>query len=133
MEKEKYIVLQPECIQFGENSMKILDSHHGRYRIPYRKIVFAFLNITDRKSGICYEPEIADVTRDMEGELIFYDSEHQKWKIQTDLLGKTAGCLLADLALHAPYILLGKQTWLEVDDEEEFAEAARMADVMRRC
>ena len=111
--------------------MKILDSHRGRYKIPYQKIVSAFLRIQDGESGICYEPEITDITRDMNGDLILYDTENSRWRIQMDLAESTAGSVLADLAVRAPYILIGRQSWLDVDEEEDFAEAVRMTAVMR--
>ena len=40
---------------------------------------------------------------------------------------------MVDLAVHAPYILMGGQEWLNVDSEEEFIEAVRMTDVMRHA
>ncbi len=52
MKKEMCIVLETECIQFNGNCIRILDSHRGRDKIPYRKIVTAFLRVTDKETGI---------------------------------------------------------------------------------
>lgn len=131
MTERMCITLRPERIHLGGSSMKILDSHRGRYKIPYQEIVSAFLSVPDRKTGVYYEPEITDITRDMNGDLILYDTENSRWRIQMDLAESTAGSVLADLAVHAPYILIGRQPWLDVDEEEDFAEAVRMTAVMR--
>lgn len=131
MAERMCITLRPERIHLSGSSMKILDSHRGRYKIPYQEIVSAFLRIPDRESGIYYEPEVTDITRDMNGDLILYDTENSRWRIQMDLAESTAGSVLADLAVRAPYILIGRQPWLDVDDEEDFAEAVRMTAAMR--
>ena len=131
MAEKMCITLRPERIHLGGSSMKILDSHRGRYKIPYREIVSAFLSVPDRESGIYYEPDITDITRDMNGDLILYDTENSRWRIQMDLAESTAGNVLIDLAVHAPHILIGGQTWLDADEEEDFAEAVRMTAVMQ--
>lgn len=131
MAERMYITLRPEQIHLGGSCMKILDSHRGRYKIPYQEIVSAFLSIPDRESGVYYEPDITDITRDMNGDLILYDTANSRWRIQMDLAESTAGNVLADLAVHAPYVLLGRQPWLDVDDEEDFAEAVKMTAAMR--
>lgn len=123
--------LRPERIQFGRDSMKISDSHYGGYKIPYQKIVVVCLSIPDKESGVYQEPEITDITADMEGDLILYDSDYCRWRIQTDLIDRTAGRLLEELAMLVPYLFMGEQSWLDVDNEEEFGEAVRMTNAMR--
>lgn len=131
MAERMCITLRPKRIHLSGSSMEILDSHRGRYKIPYRKIISAFLSVRDKETGIYYEPEVTDITRGMNGDMILYDIENSRWRIQMDLADSTVGSVLADLAMHAPYILIGKPPWLDIDDEEDFAEAVRMTAVMR--
>ncbi len=107
MQEKSQITLRPERIQFSSHSMKISDPDHGGYKIPYREIVLASLLAPGREEGTCYEPEITDITGDMEGDLILCDSKCCKWRIHPELTGMTAGSLLENLIIHAPYILVG--------------------------
>lgn len=131
MVKELQITLRPERICFGLNSMKISGLNCGSYIISYQEIILAFLSVQDKMSGIYYEPNVMDIARSIEGDLILYDSGHCRWRIQTDLVGIAANRLLADLAIHAPHIILGEHSWFDVNNEEEFAEAVRMVTTMR--
>lgn len=133
MGKESQITIRPEQIRFGSHNMKISGSDCGRYKIPYHEIVAAFLQIPDEESGTYHEPDITEITRDLKGDLILYDSGHGRWRIRTDLTGMAAGGLLEDLAIHAPYILIGgsEKSWLDLDNAEEFAEAVKMTEIMR--
>lgn len=107
MQEKSQITLRPEKIQFSSRSMKISDPDHGGYKIPYREIIHVSLMIPGREEGTCYEPEITDITGDMEGDLILCDSKCCKWRIHPELTGMTAGSLLENLTMHAPYILVG--------------------------
>lgn len=127
------ITLRPKRICFGLSGMKISDLDCGNYKIPYQEMILAFIGAQDRKSVNYPEPDIMDITKDMEGDVILYDSGHCRWRIQTDLTGITAGMLLTDLAMHAPHIILGGHAWFDVNNEEEFAEAVRMVAIMRCC
>ena len=46
---------------------------------------------------------------------------------------KAAGEVLLELSTYAPYILIGKQTWFDAEDEEDFAEISDMVELMYRC
>lgn len=133
MKRNLDITLRPESILFTGNCIKIADFNSGKYKISYKEIVLAYLRVRDRESGIVYEPEVIDITTDMEGELIICDSAHCQFRIKTDLTGKPAGALLLELALHAPYILIGAQTWFDQKDEREFKEIKNMVETMRWC
>ena len=91
------ITLRPEEIQFADNCMKISDSRHGKYMISYQKIVSAVLRVPDREAGTYYEPELADITRDMKGDIILYDTGNCKWRILTDIAENKAGGVIIDL------------------------------------
>ena len=133
MRKMLDIALRPEKIQFTGNCIRIVDFHSGKYKIPYKGIVLACLYVCDHESGICYEPEFTEITADMEGELVIYDSGNSRFKIKTDLTGKRAGALLLEIAFHVPYILLGSQPWLDVKSEADFLEAGNMVKLMQQC
>ena len=47
-----------------------------------------------------------------------------------DLVEKTAQAMLSELAMHAPHILIGRQTWVDLEDADAFAEIANMVDLM---
>lgn len=133
MEKKLNIILKPTDIQFTEKCIEIVDSHIGSCRIPYEDIVMSGLRIYDRELKDWYEPEITEITRDMEGDLVFLDSRGCRWVVYTELMEKTAEALLSELVMHAPHILVGRQTWIDLEDEDSFSEASSMVDLMRRC
>ncbi len=133
MEKELSVILKPVDIRFTEENIEIIDSRIGKYQLPYEDIVMAGLRVYDQESGSWYEPEITEITRDMEGDLVIRDSGSCQWMIHTDLIEKTAEAMLSELTMHAPYILIGRQTWIDLEDEDAFAEASGMVDLMRQC
>lgn len=133
MEENLNITLKPEQIRFTGSGIKIKDSCGGRYKIPYKELVMASVEVFDEDSGIYYEPEITDITEEMEGDLLLYNNQHRLWRIQTDGLDKPTGTLLAELVRYAPYIIVGRQTWLDMEDAAAFAEAGSMVELMREC
>ena len=78
----------------------------GVGRFPYRNMAYAYLCICDKAEKMYWEPELVELGRDVDGELILYDSDCRRYRIRTKRLRRTAGSLLIDLAIHAPYILL---------------------------
>lgn len=132
MKQKLNIVLKPTDIQFTEKWLETVDSHTGRYRLLYEDIVHAGLRIYDRNSGEWYEPEITEITKGMEGDLVLCDHQSCQWTIHTDLMEKTAQTILSELAMHAPYILIGRQTWIDLEDEDVFTEISNMVDLMRQ-
>lgn len=127
------ITFRPEKISFTKKCVQIVDPRMGKYRIPYAELVMAGIKIFDRQTGACFEPEITEITEEMEGELYLCNSENCCFLIRTERAGKTAGSLIAELSRHAPYILIGKQTWFDPDDDEAFAEVDSMVKLMRGC
>ena len=132
MEKEK-VVLYPERISFKRKRIRLLDGEKGRYQIPYEELVLACLRVTDQESGSSYEPEVTDITEEMEGELVLYDCRRRSVHLRTERLGRKAGSLFSELLEHAPYLLAGGSFWLDREDEEGMAEAYRMVTVMKEC
>lgn len=126
------ITLKPEKIRFTENCIKITDSHFGKYKIPYENLVQAWIRKND-ETGAAYEPEITDITEDMDGELLFRDSENCCFEIQTEQTGRPAGGMLSELSIHAPYILIGNPSWINPEDAEEREELNNMVNLMRDC
>lgn len=131
--KNLNIILKPTNIRFTEKNIEIIDSHIRRYQLPYEDIVTTALRIYNQESEDWYEPEITEITRDMEGDLVLRDNRRGYWIIHTDLMEKTAGAILLELVMHAPYILVGRQIWVDLEDEDAFAEISGMVDLMRQC
>ena len=125
------LTLKPEEIRFSKRCIRISDPVSGTYRVPYKEIVSAWLSVRKESNGGIIEPDISEITDRMGGDLFLYDIRHSCWKIQTGLTGRTGGALLLELAFHAPYILLGGQNWIDLDDENDFAQAGRMVELMR--
>lgn len=133
MEKNLDITFTPEKIHFTERCIQISDSHMGKYRIPYRELVLAGIIVFDKESGYRFEPEITEITEEMDGELYFCNSGNCCFRVRTECLGRTAGSLISELGRRAPYILIGKQTWFDPDDKESFEEVGNMVRLMRGC
>ena len=133
MKKNLDITLRPEKITFTGNCIKIADFHTRKYKISYKEIVLAYLRVFNQESGMSYEPEIVDITSNMEGELVIYNSARCQYRIKTDLTGKPAGALLLELSMHAPYILIGAQDWFDRGNDEEFEEIINMVKIMGQC
>lgn len=132
MGERQNITLKPEKIRFTENCIRMTDSRAGRYKIPYKNLVQVWIRGKDR-TGAMYEPEIMDITEDMEGELLIRDSKNCFFEIQTELTGKTAGGMLSELSMRAPYILVGKPGWIDSENPEVFGEMGSMVKLMREC
>ena len=130
---ESVIRLRPEKILFRNKSIIIAESGNRKGKIPYEQIVTAFLSVQGGESGDCLEPEITEITGDMDGELILRDRANRRWEIRTDLTGETAGALLEKLCIHAPYVLAGGQSWSGETGEEDFRRLAEMVGLMRSC
>lgn len=133
MENKAGIILKPSGIRFTGSCIKLRDSRSGEYRIPYKDLVLAGIRVYDKESGFYYEPEVTDITKDMDGDLILYDFRHVRWQIRTEVSGKRAGALIEELAMRSPGTLIGRQTWADIDNEEDFEEIGNMARLMGRC
>ncbi|MCI8978744.1 hypothetical protein D5282_01580 [bacterium 1xD8-48] len=133
MEKYLNITLKPQKVEFTGKSIKITDTISGKFQIPYRELASAYIRICDRETGGYYEPELADITGNMDGELILYNFQKCRWKIYTDETGKTAGSMLSELVKRAPYILSGGNSWIDLENEEDFSEIEKMVKLMRQC
>ena len=131
--ENRNITLHPEKISFRKSYVGIKDAAYGNRRIPYKEIVLGYLRVRDQESGGYYKPEITDITRDMDGDLILYDYRHCCFHIRTDLVSETAGAMLGELTMHAPYILAGGQEWFDEYDEKQFAEIGKMVEIMQGC
>ena len=131
--KNLNIILKPTDIQFTEKWVELVDFHTERHLLPYKDIVQAGLRVYNQESEEWYEPEITEITKGMEGDLVVCDNQNCQWIIHTDLMEKTAQAVLSELVMHAPYILVGRQTWVDLGDEDSFAEISDMVDLMRQC
>lgn len=127
------IRIMPEKVLFRENCIIITDSENGRYRILYKDIIYAYIRIQDSDTGECLAPEITDITKETDGELILYDNERRQWIIRTDRTREKAGMLFEKLCIHVPYILAGGQDWFNCSQEEDFKMIGQMAEIMREC
>ena len=131
--ENKNVILRPEKISFKRSYLGIKDTTYGNRRIPYEEIVLGYLKVPDQESGGCYKPELTEITENMDGDLILYDYRHCCFQIKTDLVSETAGAMLGELTMHAPYILAGGQEWFDEHDERQFAEIGEMVEIMRGC
>ena len=127
------VILHQEKISLKRSYIGIKDTRYWNRRIPYKEIILGYLKVWDRESGGYYKPEITEVTRDMDGDLILYDYRHCCFHIRTDLVSETAGAMLGELTMHAPYILAGGQEWFDEYDEKQFAEIGKMVEIMQGC
>ena len=127
------IVLEASKVQFTESGLTVIGFPYGVYRFPYRNMAYAYLCACDKPEEMYREPEIVELDKDVDGELVLYDSACCRYRIRTNRLGRTAGSLLIDLAMHAPYIVLGRQEWFDVSCERDFIEIRDMVDVRRQC
>ena len=127
------IILKPEQMHFTRSGIKMKDPRRGGYKILYKELVVASVEVFDEDSAAYYEPEITDITKEMKGDLLLYDNQHRLWHIRTDGLDKTAGALLEELVRYAPYIMIGQQTWFDMEDAAAFAGASGMVELMRQC
>ena len=99
-------------IVFEKDYLKLTDSKEGKYQISYEELVFVYLEAYSAESG---------------------EKRHCRWKLKTDLSGKKAGAIMIELGIHAPYILLGSQAWLDENEEDDFDQAKKMVQIMRKC
>ncbi len=127
------IRIAPERVLFRRSLMIITESETRKYRIPYKEIVYTYIRIWDDKEEQYLTPEIADITRKMEGEWIFHDRENWKWTILTHRLEERAGLLFKELCVHAPYVMAGGQDWFDSWEEQDMEEVGKMVELMRKC
>lgn len=127
------LILKPTDIRFTKKWIDIVDFHTGRYKLPYKDIVWAGLRVYNQNSEDWYEPEITEIIKGMEGDLLICDNQNRQWIIHTDLVEKTAQAMLSELVMLAPHILAGHQSWIDLDDEAAFAEISSMVKLMRQC
>ena len=125
--------IMPEKILFRKSFISLVEQERVKYRIPYKDIVVARIRVWDDKAKCYQEPEITEITGDMEGELVLYDRQHIQWVIQTDQSGRKAGSLLEELCIHAPYIMMGSQDWFNCSEEEDYKIIEQMVRTMRMC
>lgn len=120
----------PEKIVFYKNSITMAEKGKGTHRISYQDVVLAYLKVWDEVSGSYQEPEITEITPEMDGEMILYDKGHKRWIIRTEKAGKKAGALLEELCIHAPYIMVGGQDWFDRSLESDFETIGQMVGLM---
>lgn len=128
--------LRPREIVFGKEYLILTDIKGRRNRIPYEELVFVYLETYSTEPGeedCLIKPALEDITEAMDGELVMLDCRHCRWNLQTDLSGKTAGAVIRELGVYAPYILLGNQAWLNEKEEDDFDQAKKMVQIMRKC
>ena len=125
--------ITPERIVFGKSFIAAKTPQGERHRIFYKDIIWAYISVPDDRAGCCGNPDIADVTEDMEGTLVVYDKERCRWIFRTDQTGQTAGGLLKELCIHAPYIVAGGQDWFDISNKADFDMIRQMVKVKRAC
>lgn len=125
--------IEPDQIIFGKSFMTAEKSQGEKYRIFYKDIVWAYISVQNDRTGCWEEPDIADVTEDLDGELVVCDRKRCRWVMQTDRSGQTAGSLLKKLCISAPYIVAGGQDWFDISKKPDFDMVRQMVKVKRAC
>ena len=125
--------ITPERIVFGKSFIAAKTPQGERHRIFYKDIIWAYISVPDDRSGCCENPDIADVTENMEGTLVVYDKEQCRWIFRTDQTGQRAGGLLKELCIHAPYIVAGGQDWFDISNKADFDMIRQMVKAKRAC
>lgn len=125
--------IEPDRVIFGKSFITAEKSQGERYRIFYKDIIWAYVSVPNGRMEDCEKPDIADVTEDMEGELVVCDKKRCRWVIQTDRSGQAAGGLLKRLCLNAPYIVAGGQDWFDISNKQDFDMIRQMVKVKRAC
>lgn len=123
-------------IVFEKEYLKLTDRKEWEYQISYRELVFVYIesyNTESGEEGSVTKPALEDITEETDGELVILDCGHCCWKLQTALSGKTAGAILRELGIRAPYLLLGRQAWMDENEEDDFEQARKMVQIMREC
>lgn len=118
-------------ISCGKKCIHVSDTRHVVFKFPYDEIIVAYIEVFDKESNTFYRPEITDLTENICGKLVLYDSRFCRFEIYPGKTGKTAGMILKQLAVHAPYIFLSYEPWLEEYDEKQFAEIKEMVSIMK--
>lgn len=125
------VSIQAEKIDCEKGYIKVSDDRRMELCFPYKEIIVAYIEIFDSKKDIFYRPEIMELTEEMTGNLVLYDSKFVRFEIHLEQTEKTAGMILKQIALHASYIFLSYQPWLDERDEERFTEIKEMVSIMR--
>lgn len=118
-------------IKFGKHMLKVKDVSGRTLEIPYEEMVMAYIEVCDKESENVSRVSLADISEDVDGELVICDLRHFRYRFLAVQTGKKAGFYLKQLALYAPYLLFDSESWLEEEDEEAFEEAKRMVSIMR--
>lgn len=126
-----YVSIQAGNIDCERRGIKVSDDRHVELSLPYNEIIVAYIETFDNEKGNFYRPEIMELTDEMTGSLVLYDSNFVRFEIHLEKTEKTAGTILKQIAVHAPYIFLSYQPWLDERDEEHFAEVKEMVSIMR--
>ncbi len=125
------VLIQAGKISCDKKYIDVSDLCHVEFKIPYDEIIVAYIEDFDEEKRILYRPEIIDLTEETGGNLVLYDSQFCRFEIHLEQTGKKAGMIFKQLAVHAPYIFLSYQPWLDECDEEQFAEIKEMVSIMK--
>lgn len=118
-------------VSFRKSSVRMTDTGNAEIRFPYRKLVAAYLEVWEKGTGKLEHPGMAEVTEELEGSLVLLDGEFRRIRIHPVGKGKTAGAVLKQLAIHAPYLFLEYMPWMDQGDVLEFCRIQEMVAVMR--
>ncbi len=133
MKKHVNIILRPADIRFAEKWVEITDPHIGEYQISYEDIVRVSLRVYEQGRTDWYEPEITEITKDMDGDLVICNRWRNHFVLKMDLAGSEAGGVFGEFVKHAPHALFGAQPWLNEYDSRQFKEVLEMVDIMKAC
>lgn len=123
--------IQAKNIRCENNYIRVSDIRHAEFRFPYDELIAAYIEILDKKTKTFYRPELMELTEDMDGLFILYNDQFERFEIHLEQTRKTAGLILKQLAVYAPYLSLGYQPWLDEHDEEQFSDVKEMVSVMK--
>ena len=131
----KLCILETEIwvrdVSFRKSSVWMTDTGNVEIRFPYSELVAAYLEVREKGTRRPGHPDIAEVTEELEGSLVLLDREFRRIRIYPVGRGKTAGAILKQLAIRAPYLFLEYMPWMDQGDMLEFCRIQEMVAAMR--
>ena len=131
----KRLVCRPEKVTFGMKEFLIwerdLDEKLTCRTIPYDTMVLAYPEAYDEKTGEMTAPEIQEITGSMKGNLIIWDRQRTMFRVELFDYEEDVGSIFMRLADQIPFAFLGSTPWMQIQDDQDFAEMLRMISLYK--
>ena len=135
VETTKCLVYKPEKVSLGDKGVLIWERDLGENltcrTIPYDTIVLAYPEVYEEKTGETAVPEIQEITGDMKGSLIIWDRRRTMFRIELSDYEESVGNLFIRLSDQIPFAFLGATSWMQIQDDQDFAEMLKMISLYK--